>query len=152
MTLENTLRQQLNKSESGGFHVSLGDWTLTLVTERQDSLSCAVKELTLEKAGATREELRPWAERLAASATGLMERLRLIELDDAQAKALLRSDAPARKDGKAFYYELVLSRGDRSTASLRRFAGQHGEKREAVAFTLTHDAIVKLVEDIVGGN
>jgi hypothetical protein len=152
MTLENTLRQQLSKPHTGGFQVSTGDWKINLVAEKSDSLSCALKELTLEKASPIGEDLDAWATRVAANATGLMEPLRLIEVDRPLGKALLRSDAPTVKDGKALYYELVLERTARTRATLHRYAGQNGEKREAVAFVLTHDAVVKLVNDIVGTN
>ena len=58
------------------------------------------------------------------------------------------------RDGKSFYYELVLERSQRTYANLHRYRGdrQNGEKREAVPFVLTHDAIVKLVTDIIGAN
>ena len=91
-----------------------------------------------------------WATRIAERATGLMEPLRLIEADVKQGKAILRSDSPAKRDGKALYYELLLNRTDRSSATLRRYAGQPGEPRETMPFVLTHDAIVKLANDIVG--
>lgn len=37
MTLEKTLRQQLNKAEPGGFHVSVDDWTVSVFAEKSDS-------------------------------------------------------------------------------------------------------------------
>ena len=58
------------------------------------------------------------------------------------------------RDGKSYYYELWLERTAHSSANLRRYAGDRftGDKREAVPFVLTNDAIVKLVGDIAGGN
>jgi hypothetical protein len=152
MTLEKTLRQQLNKTEPGGFHVCSGDWTVTLLADKSDSLSCALTELTLDRAAPIREDLETWARRIAAAATGLMEPLRLIEVDRPLGKALLRSETPSLLDGKAFYYELVLERTTRSQATLQRYAALNGVKRTSVAFVLTHDAVIKLVCDIVGGN
>ena len=152
MTLENTLRQQLSSPEPGGFHVAADGWEITIVAEKKDSLGCALGELTLEKSAPIKEELRAWATRIADTATGLLEPLRIVEVDTPLGKALLRSEAPTRKDGKAFYYELLLSRGSGASASLRRYAGQNAEKREAVSFVLTHDAIAKLAADIVGAN
>src|SRR3974390_3390708 len=113
MTLEKTLRQQLSKSEAGGFHVSSGDWAITLLADKADTLSCALKELALDRAAPIREELDQWAQRVAATATGLMEPLRVIEIDRPLGKALLRSETPSERDGKAFYYELVLERSTR---------------------------------------
>jgi len=148
MTLENILRQQLNNPEPGGFHVQADGWNITVAAEKKDSLSCALNALTLEKVSPLTEDVRAWATRIADRATGLMEPLRLIEADAKQGKAILRSDAPAHRDGKALYYELELRQTDRKSATLQRFAGQIGEKREAVPFVLTHDAIVKLALDI----
>ena len=150
MTLENILRQQLSNPEPGGFHVQAGGWNITVAAEKKDSLSCALNALTLEKAEPIAEDVRAWATRIAERATGLMEPLRLIEADVKQGKAILRSDSPAKRDGKALYYELLLNRTDRSSATLRRYAGQPGEPRETMPFVLTHDAIVKLANDIVG--
>jgi hypothetical protein len=79
-----------------------------------------------------------------------MEPLRVLEVDVARGVALLRSDVPTRFDGKALYYELLLTRKDRTTATLRRYAGS--DKRESAPFVLTHDAIVKFVIDVVGAS
>ena len=154
MTLENTLRHQLNNPESGGFHVSHGDWNVTLSADKSDSLSCALRELTLERNAPIQEELIAWATRVAQRVTGLIEPLKVVEVDQLLGKALLRSAAPTVKDGKSFYYELLLERRSRTVANLHRYVGDRtgGEKREAVAFVLTHDAIVKLVADVVGAN
>ncbi len=154
MTLEKTLRQQLNKPEPGGFHVHAGGWDITLAADKNDSLSCALNELTLERNGPIKEEVQAWATRIADRATGLLEPLVLLEADKALGKAVLRSETPTTQDGKTFYYELLLARTDRTSASLRRYAGDRtgADKREAVPFALTHDTIVKLVSDIAGAN
>ena len=154
MTLENILRQQLSDSEPGGFHFEMGGWGVTLTSEKNESLSCALKSLSLERNAPIQEELKAWATRIAERATGLLEPLRLLEVDHALGKALLRSERPAERDGKTFYYEVLLERTTRTAVSLRRYAGdrQQGEQRQAVPFVLTHDAIVKLVTDIVGAN
>src|SRR5262245_61901718 len=67
-------------------------WAVSLAADRADSLSCLVWELTVQRAdGAARPELRPWAERVAARVTGLMEPLRLLEVDAGRGEAVLRS-------------------------------------------------------------
>ena len=154
MTLENTLRQQLNDPSTTGFHIAFGGWTVTLVADKRDSLSSALKELTLSKSAPIAEALPTWANRVARQASGLMEPLRAVEVDQPLGKALLRSQAPMAQGGKALYYELLLERTTRTSATLHRYAGdrQNSEPREAVPFVLTHDAIVKLVNDIVGDN
>jgi len=152
MTLENTLRQQLSDPETGSFHVAFGGWTVTLVAEKRDALSCALKELTLNNHAPIAEALPAWAARVARHASGLMEPLRVLEVDEPLGKAVLRSQAPTLQGGKAFYYELLLEGTTRTSASLRRYAGANGEPREAVTFVLTNDAVVKLATDIVGAN
>jgi hypothetical protein len=154
MTLEKTLRHQLNNPEPGGFHVTLAGWDITLLADRQDSLSCSLKELALACNVPIQEELHAWATRLADRVSGLMEPLKVVEIDLPLGKALLRSEAPATRDGKSFYYELLLERTRRTTATLHRYSGDRtgSEKREAVPFVLTHDAVVKLATDIVGKN
>jgi len=154
MTLEKILRQQLSNLESGGCHFSCGEWSVTLVTAKNDSLSCALRELTLERGTPIQDEVKVWAERIAQRVTGLMEALRLIEADGSLGKAILRSQAPTVRDGKSFYYEMVLERGSRTSAQLHRYVGdrQNGEPRQTVPFALTHDAIVKLVGDITASN
>lgn len=154
MTLENTLRQQLSSPSAGGFHLTHDGWNVTLVADKSDSLSCALRELTLERNAPVAAMLDAWARRVADRATGLLEPLRVLEIDQPVGKAMLRSETPTIKDGKSFYYELLLERTNRSVANLRRYAGDRNsnDKRETVSFTLTHDAIVKLVADIVGVN
>ena len=154
MTLENTLRQQLNNPEPGGFHVSFGGWNVTLTADKSDSLSCALRDFTLERNAPIQEELHAWATRIADRVTGLIEPLKVVEVDQPLGKAMLRSATPTVQAGKSYYYELLLERTNRTAANLRRFAGDRsgGERREAVPFVLTHDAIVKLVADIAGGN
>ena len=154
MTLENTLRQQLSSPEPGGFHVSDGGWEVILVTDKSDSLSCAIRELGLGCHAPIAEELHAWATRVANRVTGLIEPLKVVEVDQPLGKAMLRSATPTVKDDKAYYYELLLERTSHTVANLRRYAGDRhgGDKREAVPFVLTHDAIVKLVTDIAGAN
>jgi len=154
MTLEKMLRQQLSNPKPGGFHFSFGGWNVTLIADKCDSLSCALKELTLERNTPIQEELKPWAQRIAQRATGLIEPLSLSEADLLLGKAILRSQTPTVRGSTANYYELVLERTGRPCANLHRYSAnrQNGEKRKAVPFVLTHDAIVKLVTDIVGSN
>ncbi|MBN9122673.1 MAG: hypothetical protein J0I06_26590 [Planctomycetes bacterium] len=126
-------------------------WTVHLTADKADSLSCLVWELTLDRAGDAPEgsTLRAWAEGVAKRATGLLEPLRVIEVDAPRAEALLRSDAPARKGGLLAYYEVRLFGTGRAT--VRRFAANRTESgREQVAYALTHEVLAKLAGDIAG--
>jgi hypothetical protein len=69
-------------------------------------------------------------------------------VDALRLEALLRSDGPAKRGEDVFYYELKLQANN--TMTLRRYHAftAPGNKREQVAFTLTHDAIAKVVNDM----
>jgi hypothetical protein len=127
-------------------------WTLTLTADRAETLGCLATELTVSR----RPEERPvdaaaltqWAVQTVQRATGLLEPLKLIEVDVTRAEALLRSDRPAVRGDAVEYYELLL-RGEH-TATLRRFRSPRtgSGKRKAVPFALTHEAIAKLAADL----
>jgi hypothetical protein len=124
---------------------------VTLTADRADTLSCLVWELTLARTGAAPEglTLRGWAEGIAARATGLLEPLKLLEVDDARNEAVLRSTAPARKGERVAYYEVRLHGLDR--AVVRRFSADRTKTgREQTAFALTHEVLAKLAGDIAG--
>jgi hypothetical protein len=128
-----------------------GGWTAHLTADKADSLSCLVWELTLARTGAAPEglTLKAWAESVAKRATGLLEPLRVLEVDDVRSEALLRSDSPARKGGRVAYYEVKLFGTDR--AVVRRFAASRTEGgRDQVAYGLTHEVLAKLAGDIAG--
>jgi hypothetical protein len=87
------------------------------------------------------------ARAVAARVTGLLEPLRLIEVDAQQDVAQLRSGSPAVKGDALAYYEVTL-RGD-GAAQVSRYESAHGAgKRQAVPFTLTHEGLGKLVRDL----
>ena len=126
-------------------------WTVQLTADKADSLSCLVWELALARTGDAPDgfSLRGWADAVAKRATGLLEPLRLLEVDDARGEALLRSDAPAQKGERLAYYEVRLFAPGR--AVVRRFAASRtASGREQVAFALTHEVLAKLADDIVG--
>ena len=126
-------------------------WTANLTADRADSLSCLVWELALARTGNAPAglTLRAWAEGVAQRATGLLEPLKLLEVDDARGEALLRSDSPAKKGESVAYYEVRLFGTDRAT--VHRFTATRAESgREQVAFALTHEVLAKLAGDIAG--
>src|SRR5262249_18814467 len=87
------------------------------------------------------------ARRIANQVTGLLEPLRLLEIDAGRDLAQLRSQAPAQRGGDLQYYE-VLRHGHRDTQVARYQASHASSKREQVPFTLTHEALGKLVRDL----
>ncbi len=123
-------------------------WTALVVADCADRVGCRVWELTLTRAEAAPEtaDLKTRAERLAGKATGLMEPLRLIEVDAGRDAALLRSAAPLKRGDELSYYEVLLTgRG----AGVRRYqSSTTGGARQQVAFALTHEALAKLAADL----
>ena len=153
MTLENLLLEKLAewRFDTGRQSLTVADagsgWTAAVAAECCDSVGCRVWELTLTRdrpAG----DLRARADRLSARATGLLEPLRLLELDPAQDVALLRSQAPSRRGEALFYYEVSLK--SKGAATVRRFqATRDGSgRREQVPFALTHETLAKLAQDL----
>ncbi len=158
MTLPETLLPKLSewRPAGAGRHswaesFSPAGWTVTLAADKTDSLSCLVWELTLSRtqdvpAGLT---LSTWATAIASRVGGLMEPLKVHEVDEHRGEAVLRSVAPAKKGEALSYYEVRLP--NLTTAVVRRFtASKTNSGRDQIPFALTHEAIAKLVGDIAG--
>lgn len=124
-------------------------WALSLTVDRAEQLGCLVWELAVRRsAGALDEPLQAWGERIAGRVTGLLEPLKVVEVDAARREAILRSEAPASRGDEVFYYEVLLTGA--GTATLRRYhAFREGNgRREQVAFALTHEALAKVAADL----
>lgn len=158
MTLTESLLPKLSewKPAGAGRHswiaaVPETGWTVHLTTDKADTLSCLVWELTLARTAPAPDglTLRAWADGIAKRATGLLEPLKLLEVDADRGEALLRSEAPAKKGERVAYYEVRLFGLDRAT--VRRFAADRtASGREQIAFALTHEVLAKLAGDIAG--
>jgi hypothetical protein len=156
MTLAETIQQKLaDKTPQAKRHdfavaAAEGAWSLHLTLDRQDELGCLVWELTLVRTGTAPAEvtLRSWADDIARNAAGLLEPLKVIEIDEQRNEALLRSDTPTLRKGKLCYHELLVQ-GTR-TALLRRYQAlaDGTGKREQVAFAITNDGVAKLVDGL----
>jgi hypothetical protein len=126
-------------------------WTVRLAADKTDTLSCLVWELTLTRTAEPPEGLTllSWAMRTAGRTTGLLETLKLHEVDETRQEAVLRSEVPARKGDDLSYYEIRLS--GLTTAVVRRYAASKiASGRNQIAFALTHETIAKLAGDITG--
>ncbi len=126
-------------------------WTVTVTVDRHDDLGCALWELTLrrtrEPVDSSRAALEAWAHHAAGRVTGLLEPLRVVEIDHPRSEAMLRSQEPSRRGNQLYYYEILL-KGNRE-AVLRRYRAQPaGGRREQVAYTLTHEALAKVTADL----
>jgi hypothetical protein len=126
-------------------------WAVSLVVDRHDELSSAFWEVTLQRVAPARKPitLESWAKEIPQRVTGLLESLKVLEIDAARNEALLRSDEPTQRGTDVFYYEVLLK--GTQTARIRRYQGSPGGgHREQVSFVLTHEAFAKLVQDITG--
>jgi hypothetical protein len=155
MTLENTVLEKLAEwhPPAGRHTLTVPDkgagWSVAVTADRSDVLGCLVWELALRRTAAAPdgETLRGWAERVVARVVGLLEPLKVHEIDTARNEALLRSDAPLQRGESLFYYEVLLHGA--SAATVRRYQASHGgSRREQVAFALTHEALAKFVADL----
>jgi hypothetical protein len=124
-------------------------WAVSLVVDRHDELSAAFWEVTLQRVAPVRNPitLESWAKEIPQRVTGLLESLKVLEIDAARNEALLRSDEPTQRGTDLFYYEVLLK--GTQTARIRRYQGSPGGgHREQVSFLLTHEALAKLARDI----
>ncbi|MCS6864389.1 MAG: hypothetical protein RMJ56_17220 [Gemmataceae bacterium] len=124
-------------------------WSVQLLVDKADSLSCLIWEMTLVRtdpapAGIT---LRSWAEAIAQRVTGLLEPLKLLEVDETRHEAILRSQAPSPKGDQLAYYEVHLYGTHRATVS-RFHASRNTSGRKQVPYALTHEVLAKLAGDI----
>jgi hypothetical protein len=159
MTLDEILQQKLAswRPPAGRHELTVSDetpgWTATLSADRCDELGCLVWELALCRAQAAppREvTLSDWAQGIAGRVTGLLEPLKVIEVDGVQNQALLRSSTASQRGDKLHYYEVRLN-GTSEARVARYQARQNGNgPRDQVAFALTHEALVNFVRDLAG--
>lgn len=126
-------------------------WTVRVAADKTDTLSCLVWELTLARTGDAPAglTLATWAAAVATRVGGLMEPLKVHEIDEHRGEAVLRSVAPSKKGDALAYYEVRLQ--GTTSAVLRRFTASKTESgRDQVAFALTHETIARVAGDIAG--
>ncbi len=157
MTLGETLHKSLSDwpANTDGPHecaATASGWTATARADAIDTIGARLTRLDLTRTdpppeGAT---LGGGADGVAKRATGLLERLKVHEVDATHDTAVLRSDVPTVKGGVAGYYEVVLKGTEQASVSRYQADRAAGTPRQSVPFTLTHDAIAKLADDIAG--
>jgi hypothetical protein len=122
--------------------------TVEIDMNQHDALACQMTMLRVTPDVAVTAPLKDRAALIAGRVTGLMEKLHVIEVDDARGEALLRSDVPTAQDKNRYYYEVLLQRN--GVATLQRFQGSIVKsERKNVPYTVTREAISKLVGDLV---
>src|SRR5205823_5993048 len=130
MTLNEILLEKLaNWRPSGRQTLNVADtgtaWSTAVTADCVDQVGCRLWELTFRRAGADfpAAALQERAGRAAKRVTGLLESLKLVEVDEPRRVALLRSETPGQRGADLFYYELLLH--GNGTIELRRFQGSH---------------------------
>jgi hypothetical protein len=154
MTLESTLQKKLGEryhlddpeAQTPRRPLQHNGWTVTFNTEAREALCSSFRDVIFQRdvqqdAG----DPRAWAERIGRTVTGLLEPLKLMEVDAGQNIALLRSAAPTPNDPGLDYHEIELHGVNK--AVVRRFRGfqEAGKKRAQIPFTLTYAALAKLI-------
>src|SRR3954470_22469404 len=148
MNLAETLLERLDDWRPAGegrhsVNIALPEhgWTVGLTADRADSVGCRLTQVEATRAEPVADDaaLEAHARRAAGRVTGLMEPLRLVEIDRGRHVALLRSDSPPVKGDAVQYYEVNFS--GRNGVTVERFkaskAGPAG--REPIPFSLTHE-------------
>ncbi len=157
MNLSEKLLNKLADDPASGRHLvavsedASNGWAVSLTVDRADVVGCVIWELVLQCRAADGWDAPALTERsgrIAASVTGLLEPLKLVEVDSLRHEAILRSQEPMQRGDELFYYEAKLH--PHNNITFRRYRASHDAgKRKQVAFALTHDAIGKLVDDLM---
>lgn len=126
-------------------------WSVAITADRRDGLSSVLWEVALAAttppAG---RSLHDWAHQIADRARGLLESLKVVEIDIPRDEAILRSDEPAAQGDQVAYYEVFLQGTRRATFRRYHASRQGNQRREQVPFTLTHEVLANLVSDLAG--
>lgn len=153
-----TVRRTENLPEAdqdNGYVVEAEMDSMRVTAELQDfdKFSCIVKTLAIRRAQAPpanvelKELLRRQAAECERRISYLLENFRLVEMDEANYLAQVRSAVPHQKREEKFYYEILLQYGLGATFVRYRKALRN-ESRELVPCHLTHEMLERLVDDL----
>jgi hypothetical protein len=132
-------------STEGGAAVAV-DFTVV------DSLSCGFRELRVSaerlKTAVSMSGLLSWADSVCQKVTYLLEHIGPLETDKAAQIVLIRSTPPVKSPGQTTFYEILVQTP--GTLSLRRYTrAGHDADRSSCDIQMTHEVLVRLVQDIV---
>jgi len=154
----NAIRQVENLQETGQDGGCIIEETndsirLRVEIEDVDKFSCLVKTFSVTQLQAPpnvplTELLRRQAREIERRISYLLESFRLVEVDECNALAQVRSVAPYKKSGERFYYEMLLQHGNSMTL-VRYRKSASSENHELVPFHLTPETFERLVDDLV---
>jgi hypothetical protein len=124
-------------------------WSVAVSADCVEVVGCRLWQLTLRRtAEAPALDLQAHADHLCQRVTGLLEPLRVVEVDAERKVALLRSEQPGQLGDDRFYYEVLLEENGGSVVRRYQAPRANEPRRQQVAFTLTHEALAKLVRDL----
>jgi hypothetical protein len=159
MTLAETLLQRLAEWRPAGegrhaaaFALTDHGWTVRLTADRIDTVGGLLTEVEAVRMNPVADDvaaLEAHARRAAGRVTGLLEPLRVVEMDRVRQVAMLRSEAPPTKGDTVQYYEVQFHGLNRVVVQRFQAAKAGRATREAVAFALTHEVVAKMVDDLV---
>jgi hypothetical protein len=149
----NAMRQTENVKESG-YVIEEEIDSIRLRAELQDfdKFSYIIKNLSMSRAQAPpnvslKELLLRQAGEIERRMTYLLESFRLLEVDEINGLAQVRSATPHQKRQEKFYYEVCLQHG--MGATFARYRKSRGaDKRELVPCHLTQETFERLVDDL----
>lgn len=160
MSMSNFLKSELTRligfSATAPKTVSVSDADgnrVELDVTAVDSLSCSIEELRLTVAALKNmppDLLEQWAQALSNKITYLLEDIGPVELDPQSGEALIRSTPPQSTANGTAYYEMMLQTAGPNTVRLCRYESIKGQPgRSKVDMTLTHEVVLKLVDDLL---
>ncbi len=113
--------------------------------DRLGVLARRVRVRSLRLAGAPSQVIAQLAQMLAQRICYLLEPLRVLECDQQQGAAQVRSWPPYQQQRSRFYYELWVRRG--GELELVRWEAPQGQPRRQVPFQLTREVLLRVVGD-----
>ena len=127
-------------------------WGVTLTLDRCETISYLVWEIEVHAGPSACHQdatLAEWAKRVTADTKGLLEHLKVVEIDDVSSEALIRSDTPTIQGDHLAYYEIRLAGTTRAT--LCRYQSTHHtcSRRMQVPFALTREVLANLLDQLV---
>jgi len=142
--LDSEVPTSVEWSTDGGLAVRV-DFTVV------DSLSCGFRELWIsadELKNAPFDTLQAWADALCKKVTYLLENIGPVETDADLQTVLIRSTPPSKQPDQTTFYEMLVQAP--GTICLHRCTRTaHGSDRNSCDIQITHEVLVKLVQDIV---
>jgi hypothetical protein len=141
--------------DNGGYVIedNVDDIHLRVEIQDFDKFSFLVKSISAARLQA-RSPISPVKDLLLQQAAEierrifyLLESFRLVEMDEVNGIAQVRSVTPHQKNGERLYYEILLEQGNRLTF-MRYQKNAHGETRHNVPSHLSEEMLERLADDL----